>query len=136
MSNQNTTQTKTLKEMIDSINVMRKEDMEFHKFQVGVGLRLIFPEPQEGINIIQTEIASQDGKTYPVVQFKDVVDIEDTTQKPKPLNIGKGASNKRLLERLKLWLLEQKKLNLEITKIDMGKKGQYNEYDYEIFPIE
>lgn len=142
MSNQNTNQIenqepKTLKEMIDKLNVMKKEDQVFHKFEVGVPLRLIFPEPIEGVNIIQTEIESADKKTkYPVIQFKDVIDIEDTTQKPKPLNIGKGGSNRRLLERLKLWILEKKKLNIEITKIELGKKGQYTEYDYEIFPMD
>lgn len=137
MSNQTNeiNQKPTYTEMLEKINVIKKEDMEFHKFQIDVPLRLIFPEPILHETIIETTIKTEKGDEFPVVQFKNVVDIEDTTQRPKPLNIGKGSSNKIFAEQLYDWLQNKGIREIEITKRSNGKKGNFETYRYEFFPM-
>jgi hypothetical protein len=135
MSNQQTQNQQTkFKEMLDKINVMKKEDQEFHKFVVDIPLKLIFPEPELHRNIVETQIKSDSGE-YEVIQFKDVIDIEDPTQRPKPLNIGKGQSNRIFSEQLYDWLVNKNMRQIEITKKSNGKKGNFETYRYEFFPM-
>jgi hypothetical protein len=135
MSNTQTTNQKpTYKEMLDKINVQKKEDMEFHKFIVDIPLKLIFPEPEIHKNIIQTTLKTESGE-YEVMQFKDVIDVEDPSQRPKPLNIGKGQSNRIFSEQLYDWLVNKNMRQIEITKKSNGKKGNFETYRYEFFPM-
>ena len=130
-----TTNQQTFEETLQEMNLLKKEDMAYHKFQPDIPLRLIFPEPRWGQNIVKTVIKTEKGDEFPVLEFKDVVDIEDTTQTPKPLNIGRGASNRIFAEQLYDWLVNRHQLEIEITKKSNGKKGNFETWRYEFFPL-